>query len=120
MPIKFYTDAHIETAITVQLRIRGVDIIRCQDVGLTNGSDEMHLEYAISQNRSIVTKDRDFVAFHVQYLQVGKFHAGIFVISRNQVSIGAVVTELEAWHQLTQDDENILKNDVYNQLYFVP
>jgi hypothetical protein len=32
--IKFYTDTHIAKAVAVQLRQKGVDIVRCEEVGM--------------------------------------------------------------------------------------
>jgi len=40
--IKFYTDAHVAKAIARQLHSRGVDIVRCQDVGMADADDSEH------------------------------------------------------------------------------
>jgi hypothetical protein len=38
--IKFYADTHIAKAVAVQLRLRGVDIVRCEEVDMTQVDDE--------------------------------------------------------------------------------
>ena len=57
----FYTDAHIHYAAVKQLRDKGVDIVRCQDVGMDDASDSEHLTYATDQGRVVVTCDKDFL-----------------------------------------------------------
>ena len=78
--IKFYTDSHIAKAIAVQLHNRGVDIIRCQDVGMGDADDAEHLEYATGQGRSVITGDADFLALDAQWHRSSKHHAGIIYL----------------------------------------
>ena len=44
--IKFYTDEHIPSAVAEQVARRDVDILRCQDAGLRDSSDEEHMALA--------------------------------------------------------------------------
>ena len=90
--IKFYTDSHIAKAIVVQLRNRGVDIVRCQDVGMSDADDEEHLEYATSQGRSVITSDEDFLVLDAQWRRSGTPHAGIIYLPPDRKdAIGAIV-----------------------------
>ena len=50
-PIAFYTDTHIAKAVALQLRGHGIDVIRCEQVGLADASDVRHLEYATQHGR---------------------------------------------------------------------
>jgi predicted nuclease of predicted toxin-antitoxin system len=59
-PLKFYTDTHIAKAIAVQLRNRGVEVVRCEEVGLAEARDTVHLEYATNHGLAVVTHDDDF------------------------------------------------------------
>jgi hypothetical protein len=63
--LRFYTNTHTAKAIATQLKERGVDIIRCEDVGLAEVTDFQHLAYAAEHKRTIVTNvevslNRDF------------------------------------------------------------
>ena len=37
MSIKFYTDTHIARQVAIQLRAKGIDVVRCEDVGMGRG-----------------------------------------------------------------------------------
>lgn len=38
--------------MAIQLRADGIDIVRCQDVGLEDEGDDVHLEYAVDTYRT--------------------------------------------------------------------
>ena len=61
---KFYSDKHIPKAVAKQLRSRGVDIVRCEDVGLGDADDLTHLEYATREGCAVITNDTDFIRLH--------------------------------------------------------
>ena len=81
MAIKFYTDSHIAKAVAVQLRKRGVDIVRCQEVGKDNAPDDAHLTYATSQGRTIITADKDYLVLDTLWRESGRHHAGIVYLN---------------------------------------
>lgn len=60
MAIHFYCDAHIPKQVAEQLRKHDIHVVRCQDVGLDDATDEQHLHYAAQNNLAIITKDDDF------------------------------------------------------------
>ena len=39
MNVKFYTDAHIPKQVASQLRLRGIAVIRCEEIGLAEADD---------------------------------------------------------------------------------
>jgi len=111
--IKFYTDANIDKQVAIQLRQRGIEVIRCQDVGMENASDEEHFDYAIENQLSIITKDSDFRDLHYEYLNEGKQHFGIFLCSNCQVeATGRIVSGCLIYFQLIESLE-----DVINELF---
>jgi predicted nuclease of predicted toxin-antitoxin system len=120
MPIKFYTDTHIAKAIVEQLRARGVDIIHCHEAGRNEASDLEHLEYAAGEGRSIVTNDQRFRVWHEQWLEAGKHHAGIFIITKQKDNIGMVVGELLYWHEMIDGGAGTLESDIYDQVFLIP
>lgn len=95
--LRFYTDTHIAKAVAVQLRSRGVDIVRCKEVGLAEADDETHLQYATDHGRVMVTQDDDFTALSARWRQAGRVHGGIMKVShqyRGEAQISHVVQQL--------------------------
>lgn len=76
MTIKFYTDTHIAKAVAVQARRRGVDIIRCEEVGMAEAKDAEHLEYATTESHVMISADEDFAILHAKWQASSKQHTG--------------------------------------------
>ncbi len=109
MGLKFYTDAHIDKQVAIQLRQQGIIVIRCQDVGMDNASDEEHLAYATEHELSIISKDADFRTLHFRWIAEDKTHFGIFLCTNCQIdAIGKIVTECITYFQLAETDEDII------------
>jgi predicted nuclease of predicted toxin-antitoxin system len=120
MPLKLYTDGHIANAIVKQLRERNVDVVRCEEVGLKDADDIDHLNYAIREQRTIVTQDADFLRYHTQFQSEGKQHFGIIRINSDSIGdIGYVVNELHFLHEAIESEAANLENDVYNRVRFI-
>ena len=121
-PIKFYTDTHIAKAVAVQLRNRGVDVVRCEEVGLAEADDLEHLEYATQQGRVMVTQDDDFAKYHVQWQQENKVHAGIMLVPkhlRGQAQISYTLTELLVYYEIIAGGAGTVEADIVNQLIYL-
>lgn len=115
--LKFYTDTHIPKAVATQLRSQGIDIIRCEEVGLAEADDTEHLEYATSQGRTMVSHDLDFMELQAAWSHQGLNHCGIVLFHRQfQGNIGKIVTELMTWYQAIAEGAGTLEDDVYNKL----
>jgi Domain of unknown function (DUF5615) len=117
MAIKFYTDSHIARAVAIQLRRKGVDIIRCQDVAMDDADDPDHLDYAVKQGRTLVTSDEDFLALDAEWRGSGRQHSGIvYVFPENREAIGTMVKELLFLYEAIEGGAADLEKDVYNQI----
>jgi hypothetical protein len=115
--IKFYTDSHVAKAIAVQLHHRGVDIVRCQDVGMADADDVAHLEYATGQGRTVITGDEDFLALDAQWCSSGRHHTGIVYLPPDRKdAIDRVAESLLFLHQAVAVGAAELATDVYNQV----
>ncbi|MBL8120166.1 MAG: DUF5615 family PIN-like protein [Anaerolineae bacterium] len=57
--LKFYADTHVPKAVAIQLRAQGIEVIRCEEIGLAEADDVEHLEYATSQGCTLVSHDLD-------------------------------------------------------------
>lgn len=118
--IRFYTDAHIPKSVVHQLQQKGVDIIRCKDVGMKYAQDEAHLEYANNQGRVLVTCDEDFFRHAAEWIEAGKSHEGIvFIVSEKQGIIGVIVKELLFLHEAVAAGAASLEGDIRNKILYV-
>jgi predicted nuclease of predicted toxin-antitoxin system len=118
--LKFYTDTHIAKAVAVQLRNRGIDIIRCEEVDMADAKDIEHLEYATQEGRIIITNDEDFLALDAVWREQGKTHAGIMHCrAQGEIAIGIIVKKCIALHENIESGKGILESDIVNQVIFV-
>ncbi len=115
--LKFYTDTHIDRQVAVQLRSRGIEVVRCEDAGLREADDETHLEYA-SQNRlALITKDVGFRNRHFDWLVQGKSHSGIFFCAdRYRAAVGTIVNACYLYAQLIENGVGDL-SDIQNEFF---
>jgi predicted nuclease of predicted toxin-antitoxin system len=117
-PTAYYFDTHIPAAVAQQLRLRGITVVRCEEVGLAAADDVEHLEYATSISHILVSHDRDFWDIHADWLANGLHHAGI-VLFNNQLqgNVGRLVSELVELCEMIETGAGTLEQDVYNQVY---
>lgn len=86
------------------LRNRGVDVVRCQEVGMIGRSDSSHLEWANDRGYVIVTQDNDFLVLHTK----GFPHAGIAYITR-PLGVGDIIRSLLLIHEVLTPEEMVNK-----------
>ncbi len=113
-PIRYYTDVHIAREVAHQLRQKGVDIVHCGDVGLSDADDSSHLEYATRNGRVPVSCDDDFERLHATWQAAGRQHGGIVYVKMGDKckSIGFIVNTL-----LFLQEAAIYEADLYNQIW---
>lgn len=101
-PLRYYFDEHIDPAIAVQLRARGVDVLTAADAGRAGQgvTDADQLAYAMDQKRVLITSDRDFIRLATPQMP----HAGIILLQR-PLSIGETVEYLELAAQVIDPDD---------------
>ncbi len=101
--LRFYTDENWPMSVVNQLRQRGIDVVRCQEVGLVGTlDDEVHLSFAAEQGRVVLTRDQDFLRLRANWMAEEQQHAGIlFVNPGRHNDIGLIVTTLVEACELT-------------------
>ena len=115
--LKFYTDTHIDKQVAIQLRQKGVDVVRCEEVDLAEADDETHLAYAARNNLALITKDAGFRSRHFDWLSEGKGHHGIFFCGdRHIAAIGTIVNACYAYAQLIENNAGTL-DDIKNEFF---
>ncbi|MBC8099411.1 MAG: DUF5615 family PIN-like protein [Armatimonadetes bacterium] len=120
--LKFYTDKHIPKAVALQLRERGVDVVRCEEVGMGDAADENHLTYAAANEYIIITRDADFKRLHDEWQNAGKYHAGImFCVTRIQgiAAVGLLVREALLYDELIRGGAGTREADIVNRIIYV-
>jgi predicted nuclease of predicted toxin-antitoxin system len=98
--VKFYLDEHVNPAIAVGLRRRGVDVLTTQEAGMLNASDDKQLALATSEGRVIFTQDEDFLRLN----KVVDQHPGI-VYARQRTPVGVIVRGLMLIHLVLSAEE---------------
>lgn len=120
MSLKYYLDTHIDKQVALQLRKHGVDVVRCEEVGLATASDEAHLQYAVAERRVLVTKDSDFIELHEQWQAQGQWHCGIFFCPyRDAPTIGLLVQMCLDFYDAIALGAGTREDDIENRLYYV-
>jgi hypothetical protein len=120
--LKYFTDKHIPKAVIDQLRNRGVDVLRCEDVDMDTASDQELLEFAAQEQRAIVTFDEDFLRLHHEWQQSGKRHTGIFRFGRylqGEKNFGRLVTELFDYFQLIEKGAGSIEDDIESHQFLI-
>jgi len=116
-PLKFYTDTHIDKQVAIQLRQKGVDVVRCEEVEMAEADDEAHLEYASKNHLALMTKDAGFRSQHFRWLNEGKDHYGIFFCAERHIAaVGKIVNACYEYHQLVEEGAATL-DDIKNEFF---
>ena len=79
--MKYYLDEDLSPKIAEILRKAGVDAVSSHEVGMLQAGDLEQLEYASSNKRCMVTKNRnDFIKLTVQFFNENRLHFGVLII----------------------------------------
>lgn len=88
--IALYTDEDIDGKLAAHLRAKGYDAISTPEMGNFTLSDEMQIDFATAQGRTILTHNaKDFEPLAKEYLRKGKDHSGI--VASDQIDFGELL-----------------------------
>jgi len=102
-------DVHVPYAITVGLRLRGVDVLTAQEDHSQELEDAALLDRATALNRILFTQDDDLVGEGVDRQRRGQDFAGIVYAHQLNVSIGQCVLDLELIASASDSNEWIAR-----------
>jgi Domain of unknown function (DUF5615) len=114
MAVLLYMDVHILRAITLELRLRGVDIITSQEDNTTRLRDPDLLDRATVLQRVLVTFDDDLLKEAKRRQVNGIAFAGVIYTRLLHISIGGVVRDLEIIAKAAEIE------DMVNRVEYLP
>jgi uncharacterized protein with PIN domain len=114
MPIAFYMDQHVPRAITIGLRLRGVEVLTAYDDKASELEDDDLLNRAGELGRVLFTRDDDLLAEATKRQRAGISFCGVVYAHQLRVSIGRCVEDLELIAKAGEPA------DLMNQVIFLP
>lgn len=88
--IRYHLDEHVDKAIAVGLRRRGIDLTTTVEAGIRQASDSQQIAFATSQGRVFVTRERGIA----KEVTAGTSHSGIVVTRVGRRYIGPTILAL--------------------------
>ena len=101
--IRYHLDEHMDTAIAVGLRRRGIDATTTAEAGLLRARDAEQIAFATANQRVFVTRERGIAA----EVPLGTSHAGIVIARSGRRSIGPTVLALTHLHRTRTAEEMV-------------
>lgn len=95
MAIALYMDQYVPRAITIGLRLRGVDVLTAFEDGAGNVDDTELLSRASSLGRVLFSQDDDLLAEAARRQAADIYFSGVIYAHQLRVSIGMCVHDLE-------------------------
>lgn len=114
MPIALYMDHHIPRVITVELRLRGVDVLTAYEDGTSRLGDSELLDRASELKRVLFTQDDDLLVEATKRQREGISFCGVIYAHQLRVSIGTCVHDLELIAKAGESE------DLLNNVQFLP
>ena len=103
--MKFYLDEDLSPKIAEILRRVGIDALSAHEAGMCEASDRKQLEFAASEKRCLVTRNRDdFIKLTVRFFNDQRPHCGVLItpypLPGDQFSrIASLIKKFSSRHQ---------------------
>lgn len=95
MPLAFYFDQHVPSAIARALRLRSIDVLTAYVDGTDEFEDEAVLARATALGRVLFTQDEDLLAIAHRHQAEAQLFSGVVYAHQLRVSVGRCVADLE-------------------------
>lgn len=105
MSIKLYLDVHVRRAVTLGLRLRGVDVLTSQEDGAGKFDDSRLLDRASLLERVLFTQDDDLLREAAERQQAGQRFSGVIYCHQLNVTVGQCIDDLELIAKVTVPGE---------------
>src|SRR5258708_3409277 len=100
-------DIHVPSAITIALRLHGVDVLTAQEDNSQELEDPALLDRATALGRILFTRDDDLLREGALRQERGEKFVGVIYAHQLNVSIGQCVIDLELVAKASDSDECI-------------
>ena len=107
-------DHNVPRAITVGLRLRGVDVITAYEDGADDMDDSALLDRATELGRVLFTHDDDLLAETTKRQQENIPFGGVIYVYQMGMTIGACISDLELISNAGEPE------DLLNRVQFLP
>lgn len=114
MAVSLYMDHHIPKAITIGLRLRGIDVVTAHEDGTNQLDDELLLKRAHELKRALFTQDDDLLEEAAKCQREGISFSGVIYGHQLRVTIGVCIQDLEIIAKGAEPEE------LQNQVLFLP
>lgn len=114
MAVALYMNAHVPRAITVGLRLCGIDVLTAQEDNAANLSDSELLDRTRTLQRVVFTFDDDLLAITTQRQREGIPFSGVIYAHPLHSLIGACIRNLEIIAKVAELE------DLANRVEFLP
>jgi predicted nuclease of predicted toxin-antitoxin system len=114
MAVGLYMDVHVRRAVTVELRLRGVDVLTAQEDGAGEFDDPRLLERASALGRVLFTHDDDLLREAARRQETGEKFAGVIYAHQLNLTVGQCIEDLELITEATEPAEWI------NRVVYLP
>jgi hypothetical protein len=114
VPVSLYMDHHVPKAITVGLRLRGMDVLSAHEDGADQLDDDLLLKRAHELERALFTQDDDLLVEAAKRQREGIPFSGVIYGHQLRVTIGVCVQDLE---MIAKGGE---LEDLENRVVFLP
>ena len=114
MAIALYMNQHVPRAITIGLRLRGVDVITAYEDAASTMDDPELLDRGGELDRVLFTQDDDLLVEATKRQREGIPFRGVIYAHQLRVSIGTCVHDLEIIAKAGEPE------DLINRVQFLP
>jgi predicted nuclease of predicted toxin-antitoxin system len=114
MSVKLYMDVHVRRAVSIGLRLSGMDVLTAQEDGAAAFDDPLLLDRATELGRILFTQDDDFLREAARRQIIGERFAGVIYAHQLNVTVGQCIADLELIAQATEAEEWV------NQVIYLP
>jgi hypothetical protein len=98
-------DEHVPLAVTLALRLRGIDVTTAQEDGRSGVDDDILLDRATELRRILVSQDADLLRVGMRRLDLGQEFSGLIYAHQLSLTIGQLVKDLELIAATTSGEE---------------
>jgi len=112
--IPLYMDEHVPKAITIGLRLRGIDVLTVQEDNFLSKSDSELLDKAGYLKRTVFSHDDDLLVEATKRQRAGQIFYGVIYAHHLKVSIGTCIKDIEILSKFGDLEE------IKNQVIFLP